>query len=103
MVQPGWPGLYFAGFFNTDTALNMVFERQARWICAIETGAAVLPSAAQMEDDIQRKNEWVRKYYKHTDRHTLEEEHVPYLRELQRSLKAMYASARRTQHAPNTG
>lgn len=95
IAPPGWPGLYFMGFFNTDTALNMVFEHQARWIRAIESGEAALPSAREMKADIERKNAWVRKYYKHTDRHTIEEEHVPYLKELARSLGAMRRAAGR--------
>ena len=32
IAPPGWPGLFLMGFFNTDTALNMVFEHQARWV-----------------------------------------------------------------------
>ncbi|MEM7404711.1 MAG: NAD(P)-binding domain-containing protein [Pseudomonadota bacterium] len=89
MVAPGWPGLYFVGFFNTDTALNMVFERQAAWIRAVELGEARLPAVEAMHEDIQAKNDWVRKFYKATDRHTIEEEHVPYLKDLARSLKLM--------------
>ena len=89
IVPPGWPGLYFIGFFNTDTALNMVFEHQSKWISEIELGAAALPSNDEMAADIQRKNDWVRKYYKNTDRHTIEEEHIPYLRELRQSLRKM--------------
>jgi dimethylaniline monooxygenase (N-oxide forming) len=95
MVAPNWPGLYFTGFFNTDTALNMVFEQQAQWICALEQGTASLPSKMAMVTDIQRKADWVLKYYKHTDRHTLEEEHVPYLRELRNSLKLMRNKSKR--------
>ena len=67
----------------------MVFERQANWIRAIELGHAKLPSTDDMKADIEAKNAWVAKYYKHTDRHTIEEEHAPYLRELARSLKQM--------------
>ena len=89
MVAPGWPGLYFLGFFNTDTALNLVFSRQSDWIKDIELGEAALPSVAEMEADVERKNAWVKKYYKHTDRHTIEEEHVEYLRELDRSQREM--------------
>jgi dimethylaniline monooxygenase (N-oxide forming) len=93
IVQPGWPGLYFMGFFNTDTALNMVFEHQAEWIRDIELGAVKLPSEAQMHEAIARKDNWVKKYYKHSDRHTIEEEHVLYLKELKSSLRAMRRAA----------
>ena len=77
------------GFFNTDTALNMVFEHQARWIRAIESGEASLPDVPSMQSDIKAKADWVLAHYKNTDRHTIEEEHVSYLKELARSLKSM--------------
>lgn len=95
MVQPGWPGLYLMGFFNTDTALNMVYEHQARWVRDIELGEAALPSKVEMDADIRRKNDWVRRTYKDSLRHTIEEEHVPYIGELRRSLKAMRRAAGR--------
>jgi cation diffusion facilitator CzcD-associated flavoprotein CzcO len=61
IVVPGWPGLYFPGFFNLDTALNMVYEHQMRWVREIELGH-------------------------------VEEEHVPYILELKRSLKTLAGS-----------
>ena len=95
IIPPGWHGLYFMGFFNTDTALNMVFEHQARWVRDVELGAAQLPDESTMQDDIARKNDWVAKYYKASGRHTIEEEHVPYLKELATSARQMRARARR--------
>ena len=89
MVQPGWPGLYFPGFFNTDTALNMVFEHQARWIRAVEIGEAVLPSDDDMWADIKAQERWVGERFKDTARHTIEEEHVVYLGALKKSLRLM--------------
>ena len=89
MVQPGWPGLYFPGFFNTDTALNMVFEHQARWIRAVEMGEAVLPSDDDMWADIKAQERWVGERFKDTARHTIEEEHVVYLGALKKSLRLM--------------
>ena len=89
MMQPGWPGLYFMGFFNLDSALNMVYEYQARWVRDIELGEANLPSASEMKADIARKREWVHQNYKDSPRHTIEEEHVPYIQELKKSQKAM--------------
>ena len=89
MMAPGWPGLYFPGFFNLDTALNMVYEHQMRWIRAIEIGEALLPTKAQMRADIERKNAWQDRHYRGSARHTIEEEHVPYIVELGQSLKQM--------------
>ena len=89
MAQPGWPGLYFPGFFNTDTALNLVYEHQARWIRDIELGYSALPDETAMRADIAAKNAWQSRLYRHSPRHTIEEEHVPYIKELENSLKDM--------------
>ena len=94
MVQPDWPGLYFMGFFNTDTALNMVYEYQARWVRDIELGEASLPSKAEMQADVAAKNRWVEEQYKESPRHTIEEEHVPYIGELKKSMKYMRRAAK---------
>ncbi|MEL0021897.1 MAG: hypothetical protein VW709_18695, partial [Rickettsiales bacterium] len=93
MTQPGWPGLYLMGFFNLDSALNMVYEYQARWVRDIELGEAILPTNAEMWADIAAKNAWVKENYEDSPRHTIEEEHVPYIQELKKSQKAMRRAA----------
>lgn len=93
MTRPDWPGLYLMGFFNLDSALNMVYEHQARWVRDIELGDAKMPTAAEMEADIKRKDDWVKQNYNDSPRHTIEEEHVPYIQELKKSLKAMRRAA----------
>jgi len=95
MVQPDWPGLYLMGFFNTDTSLNMVYEYQARWVREIELGDARLPSKAEMETDVAARNDWVAAAYKDSPRHTIEEEHIPYIAELEKCLKCMRRAAKR--------
>lgn len=82
IVPPDWRGLYFMGFINPTAALNLSYEYQARWICGIETGLIELPSRDAMRDEIRRKNEITRKNYKNTPRHTIEEDHPRYFREL---------------------
>ena len=89
MVQPDWPGLYFPGFFNLDSALNMVYEHQARWIRDVELGLAKLPTEAEMRADMKAKADWQSNTYRNSTRHTIEEEHVPYITELVRSRAAM--------------
>ena len=105
ILQPGWPGLYFPGFFNTDTALNMVYEHQMRWIRDIELGLSKLPSEMEMRADIEAKNRWQSETYRHSPRHTIEEEHVPYILELKRSIKAMRKArdAHTRSFDPNSG
>ena len=89
MTRPDWPGLYLMGFFNLDSALNMVYEHQARWVRDIELGDAKMPTAAEMEADIKRKDDWVKQNYNDSPRHTIEEEHVVYLGALKKSLHLM--------------
>ena len=89
IVPVGWPGLFFQGFFNTDTALNMVFEHQARWVREILLGNARLPSPGAMKRAINDRKAWYARQYKHTPRHTIEEEHVRYLTDLRRTLRTM--------------
>ncbi|MGH8637422.1 MAG: flavin-containing monooxygenase, partial [Burkholderiales bacterium] len=91
IVPPGWPGLYFMGFFNTDTALNMVFEHQARWVREILLGNAVLPEPSAMRRTIEERAAWYARQYKQSVRHTIEEEHVRYLTDLKKTLKEMLA------------
>ena len=93
IVPPGWPGLFFMGFFNTDTALNMVFEHQARLVREILLGNAALPDAAAMDAAIAARAAWYAARFKHTPRHTIEEEHVRYLHDLRRATREMLARA----------
>jgi len=93
IVPPNWPGLYLLGFFNTDTALNYIFERQSWWVREIELGNAVLPSQKEMQEAVLERREWVKTNYRDSPRHHLEEESVPYLSALKRSMKQMRARA----------
>ena len=89
IVPPDWPGLYLLGFFNTDTALNSIFDVQVQWVAEIELGNAKLPSEAEMRAAIATRKAWVQSYYRNTPRHNLEEESVPYLSALKSSLRSM--------------
>ena len=86
IIPPEWPGLYIMGMFNTDTALNQMFEWQAQWLRQFELGKAMLPSADEMWADINAYRAWVRSRYKRSDRHSIELEHLPYTRGLFRAL-----------------
>lgn len=86
IVVPDWPGLWFVGMLNSTTALNRNFENQTRWIREFMLGGAALPSADEMRADIQAKKDYIAAHYKESPRHTIEEEHLPYFRELQQSL-----------------
>ena len=95
IVPPGWPGLYFVGMFNTTTALNQVFEWQSKWVTEVELGHAALPSRDEMAADIEAKHRWIATAYQNASpRHTIEEEHLPYRRELAHAMKRMRTLAR---------
>jgi cation diffusion facilitator CzcD-associated flavoprotein CzcO len=95
MIHPDWPGLYFMGLLNVNGAANQAYEQQAPWLVAVESGEAALPSPTEMREAIARKAAWVERYYPATLRHTIEEEPVPYFRELAVSLRAARQRARR--------
>lgn len=87
IVPPELPNLYFLGFANsTDLPLNFMFERQAEWLSHFLTGRASLPTPAEMQRSVESKRRWMNRVYRHTRRHTLEEEMLPYTSELRRSL-----------------
>jgi hypothetical protein len=100
IVPPAWPGLYFMGFFNTDTALNMVFEHQARWVRELLLDNARLPDADTMRRSIAERTVWYAKQYKDSIRHSIEEEHVRYLTDLRTTLRTM---RRASSEAPARG
>jgi dimethylaniline monooxygenase (N-oxide forming) len=87
IVPPDWRGLYFLGFFNSDSALNWITEGQTRWLREFELGRAALPSKAGMLDEIATRKAWVQKTFKATARHGIEVEHMPYFQDLRRTLK----------------
>ncbi|HEY1726762.1 MAG TPA: NAD(P)-binding domain-containing protein [Candidatus Baltobacteraceae bacterium] len=95
MIHPDWPGLYFIGLLNVNGSANQAYERQAPWLVAVESGKAALPSHTEMREAIARKKAWVERHYPSTLRHTIEEEPVPYFRELAVSLRAARQRARR--------
>jgi dimethylaniline monooxygenase (N-oxide forming) len=95
IVPPGWPGLFLMGFFNTDTALNMVFEHQARWVREFLLGNAALPSQDEMRQAIADRAAWYKSQYRDSARHTIEEEHVRYLTDLRTTLKSAHGRLRK--------
>lgn len=87
IVPPSRRGLYFAAFFNSDTALNWICEGQVRWLREIEMGRAALPSVADMKAEIAARKADVAAQFKDTPRHGIEVEHMPYFADLKRTLK----------------
>jgi dimethylaniline monooxygenase (N-oxide forming) len=95
IIPPDWRGLYFLGFFNSDSALNWIVEGQIRWLREHELGRAALPSKADMLAEIAARRDAVRAAFKDSPRHGIEVEHMPYFRDLRQSLKLAHARAGR--------
>ncbi|SFU26566.1 flavin-containing monooxygenase [Paraburkholderia aspalathi] len=103
IVPPGWDGLYFIGMLNTTTSLPNAFEHQMRWILPFELGQATLPTVNEMHAAIEAKKDFIKRYYKASLRHTIEEPHLIYFRELRKSLKEAKHRARRAPQHPVRG
>lgn len=86
IVPPDWSGLYFLGFFNSDSALNWIVEGQIRWIREHELCRAVVPDKSGMLQEIAERKAWVRRTFKESSRHGIEVEHMPYFRDLRRTM-----------------
>lgn len=95
IIAPDLPGLSFIGFLNTSTGLPYTFERQVQWLVPFETGEATLPDREEMLQEIERKRQWLLEMYHSSPRMSLEESHVTYFAELNRSLKEGRVRARR--------
>ncbi len=103
IVPPGRPGLYFLGFFNSDSALNWIAEGQIRWLREFVLGRAALASEADMRAEIAERRAAIQAAFKDTPRHGIEVEHMPYFRDLRRTLKAAQRRAGAPARDPGIG
>jgi cation diffusion facilitator CzcD-associated flavoprotein CzcO len=85
IVRPGQNGLYFLGYVNTTVALNIMFEHQMKWILRVDSGKSQLPPEAEMWNDIAAKRAWIVERYGDSERYSMEEPHLVYFPELERS------------------
>lgn len=73
VLRPGFPGLYFVGFFNVGGGGNIrMMDDQAAWVAAIETGAVTLPTVDEMRAGIAAEREHILKNYPDSPRYGLE-------------------------------
>ena len=86
MFHPDVAGLYFLGLIQPLGAIMPIAERQSQLIARHLTGAYALPSQAEMERDIDRKLEAMRKRYVASKRHTIQVDYDDYMRELSKEM-----------------
>ncbi len=85
VVPPNLPGLYFVGYFNLDWASNPVYEQQAIWARNIELAICDLPSAKEMQDEVQARRRMIETQFHNAPRMNLEVEFGPYTHELKQA------------------
>ena len=79
VVHPTQKNLFFVGFFNVSGGGNVrMMDDQSHWIAQLMKGAMKLPSQAQMQKEIERERDDIKKLYPDTPRYTLELDPVAY-------------------------
>jgi dimethylaniline monooxygenase (N-oxide forming) len=82
MFHPEVAGLYFLGLVQPLGAIMPIAERQSQLIARHLTGAYAPPSAPEMEHDVDRRREAMRRRYVASRRHTIQVDYDDYMREL---------------------
>ena len=88
VVDPDHPGLFFLGLIQPLGALMPLSEAQAEWVADLVTGEGELPSYAEMQTQIRKYDESLRKRYVASKRHTIQVDFHSYLAEIGRERKA---------------
>jgi dimethylaniline monooxygenase (N-oxide forming) len=91
VVDPGHEGLYFLGLIQPLGAIMPLAEIQAEWVADLVTGAGLLPSEAEMRQQIRTYDEQVRKRYVASKRHTIQVDFHAYFAEVERERRAARA------------
>jgi dimethylaniline monooxygenase (N-oxide forming) len=81
------PGLYFIGFIQPLGPIMPIAEAQSEWIADLLRGSAMLPSGAEMREEIADYERRMGKRFVASKRHTIEVDFHPYLRDIRRERK----------------
>ena len=87
VFHPRVAGLYFLGLIQPLGAIMPIAERQSLLIARHLTGAYALPGYGDMERDIDRKLDAMRKRYVASKRHTIQVDYDDYMRELSKEME----------------
>ena len=88
VVDPAHPGLYFVGLVQPLGAIMPLAEAQSEWVADLLDGAATLPSAAEMQREIDAYHRHLRKRYVRSKRHTIQVDFLEHLAEIKKERKA---------------
>ncbi len=88
VIHPNRPGLYFVGFFNVSGGANIrMMDVQSRWVAAIVSGRAGVPSPAEMRQDIEEEKRLIAERYPSAERYGLELDPSRYPRDVNNELR----------------
>lgn len=87
VVHPHRAGLYFVGLVQPLGAIMPLAELQSQWIAGLLRGDMKLPSAREMDREIDEYLAGLARRYVASPRHTIQVDFHPYIREIQREMK----------------
>jgi dimethylaniline monooxygenase (N-oxide forming) len=94
VFKPGVDNLFFIALLQPLGPTMPLAEAQGRWIASYLRGEYRLPPRVEMEADMRREHERMRRRYVASKRHTMEVDFDDYLFALRRELKAGARRAR---------
>ncbi|WP_399881145.1 flavin-containing monooxygenase [Streptomyces sp. BBFR51] len=86
VVPADRPGLYFVGLVRPVGAITRLVEAQAQWVARIVDGAAALPAAEEMREEIGTYLDGIVRRYGRTRGASIQVDVGPYLAEFRESL-----------------
>jgi len=99
VFKPGVPDLFFFALLQPLGATMPLAEAQGKWVAEYLMGNYALPTAREMESDIERERKLMFERYVPSRRHTMQVDFDDYLAKLEKELAAGRKRARRTGNA----
>lgn len=87
VFHPRYHDLFFIGLLQPLGAVMPIAEIQSQWVSKYLIGEYALPSKAQMEQDIVREREVMRKRYGNSPRHSMQVDFEPYVQSVKKAMK----------------
>jgi cation diffusion facilitator CzcD-associated flavoprotein CzcO len=87
VVHPTREGLYFIGLVQPLGAIMPLAEAQSHWVADLLEGKARLPERERMQHAIDREWRRMQRRYVRSDRHTIQVDFFPHLRDIARGRK----------------
>jgi dimethylaniline monooxygenase (N-oxide forming) len=88
IFSPKFPNIAFIGLVQAIGAIMPVSDLQAQYVTSLWNGKLLskFPTQSEMEEDIRKHQETLRKRYYHAARHTIQADMVPYMDDLAKDM-----------------